>query len=84
MSTASTETATGSLASLIRRLMMRYEVDVLVPRFWTRTLPPERLAKTLNDRAGQGWIFLRSITDSRRKWLIFRRDAHFLIFQRSD
>jgi uncharacterized protein DUF4177 len=62
---------------------VRYAVDVLSTRFLSRTLPRERLEKALNDRAAQGWKFTRSITESRRKFLIFRRDAHFLIFERA-
>jgi Domain of unknown function (DUF4177) len=63
---------------------VRYAVDLVLTRFWSRTLPPQRLERALNDRATQGWKFSRSITEKRRKFLIFTRDAHFLIFERPD
>jgi hypothetical protein len=56
----------------------------VLTRFFSHTLPPQRLEKALNDRAAQGWRLTRSITESRRKFVIFRREAHFLIFERTD
>jgi hypothetical protein len=63
---------------------MRYEVDVITTGLFTGTLKARRLQETLNGRATQGWRFVRSITDERRSFLFFNRDAHFLIFERDD
>lgn len=59
---------------------MRYEVEVIKERFWSGTLDHKRLAEILNDRAGNGWQYQHAITASRRVLLLFKRDAHFLIF----
>jgi len=61
---------------------MAYEVETISPRFWTGTLSQKRLQEVLNGRASSGAKLAWTITDARRKWLFFKRDTHFLIFER--
>lgn len=62
---------------------MKYEVEQVKKRLFSGTLDAKRLQETLNTRAAQGWTFQRQITDSTRVMLIFKREVHFLVFQRS-
>jgi hypothetical protein len=63
-------------------MAVRYEVDYIKPRFFSRTMSEGRLAQRLNDRAANGWRFHRSIEEDHRRFLIFSRRAHFLVFER--
>lgn len=62
---------------------MQYEVEVIKERFWSGTLDHKRLSGILNDRASNGWDYRHSITANRRVLLLFKRDAHFLIFAKA-
>jgi len=59
-----------------------YDVDVLTTGVFTGTLKPEKLVAALNARASQGWRLARSIHEEKRVFGIFKREAHFLIFER--
>ena len=50
--------------------------------FFTGNLSGERLQKALNTMGRDGWRFVRSIRETRRSLGLFRREAHFLVFER--
>ena len=62
--------------------VLRYEIDLVSTGFFSGNLNPVKLTEALNRRGSQGWRFARSIHETRRMLLIFRREAHFLIFER--
>jgi hypothetical protein len=67
------ETTTGALT---------YDVDVIVTGFFSGTLKKAKLKDSLNKRASDGWKLSRTIAEEKRVFLIFKREAHFLIFER--
>lgn len=62
---------------------MTYKVHTLTTGLFSGNLNPTRLEAALNEHAAQGWKFARSIHETKRAWLIFSREVHFLIFERS-
>jgi hypothetical protein len=60
----------------------RYEIDLVSTGFFSGNLNAIKLAEALNRRGSQGWRLARTIHETRRMALIFRREAHFLIFER--
>lgn len=60
-----------------------YEVEAFKERLFSSTLNPQKLAEVLNRRADAGWQLARHITSTSRMWLIFKREVHFLIFERA-
>ena len=61
---------------------MHYDVEVVSTGFFSGTLNPQKLQELLNRRAEKGWELSRTIKEERRG-LFSRREAHFLIFERS-
>jgi hypothetical protein len=61
---------------------LTYEVDVIVTGFFSGTLKAQKLQETLNQRAQGGWRLARTIAEETRVFFLFRREAHFLIFER--
>jgi hypothetical protein len=59
-----------------------YDVDLVTTGFFSGTLNPRKLVETLNKRAGQGWQLTRTIHETKRVFFIFKREAHFMIFER--
>ena len=59
-----------------------YHVVLVFTGLFSGTLNPSKLQDTLNTQARAGWRFARSIQETRRILLFFRREAHFLIFER--
>ena len=59
-----------------------YTVYPLSTGFFSGTLNPKKLEEALNLHAQQGWIFEKSIHETKKILGIFSREAHFLIFRR--
>lgn len=62
---------------------MRYEVEVLATGLFSGTLSAAKLQEILNKRADQRWKLARTIKEERRGMGFSKREAHFLIFERS-
>ena len=62
---------------------LEYRVVPLDTGFFLGTLDPKKLQNQLNSHGSQGWRFARSIHETRRALGIFRREAHFLVFERA-
>lgn len=61
---------------------MTYKVHSLDTKFFSGTLNPKKLESILNNYQSEGWEFLRSISQKRRKMFIFKKESHFLIFRK--
>lgn len=48
------------------------------------SLNETKLQDTLNDESANGWKFVRSIHEEKRIFVILKREAHFLIFERDE
>lgn len=59
-----------------------YTVNVLQTGFFTSTLSASKLEKALNWARGSEWKFVKSIHEEKRVLLFFKREAHYLIFER--
>lgn len=62
--------------------MREFKVVPIHVGCWSGTLDESHLSRVLNHEASQGWTFERSISEKRRVWLFFQRQAHFLVFSR--
>ena len=62
--------------------MTTYKVHTLTTRAFSGTLDPKKLEAALNTHALEGWKFTRSIHETKRVWLIFSREVHFLVFEK--
>lgn len=59
-----------------------YQVDQYKTTFFGGHVRAGDLQSALNTRAREGWRLVRTITDSKRSFLFFAREVHFLIFER--
>ena len=64
--------------------MKRYKVVPLTTGCLTGSLDPQKMEDLINEAAQKGWEFERSIHERKRVALIFRREAHFLVFSREE
>ena len=64
--------------------MRNYTLQTFRPGLFSGTLNPDKLKEVLNEHAARGWKFTRAIRERKRVWLIFTREAHFLIFEREN
>ncbi len=62
--------------------MKEYTVVQNDTGLFSGSLDPVRLQNQLNKYAAQGWRFVRSIHETRRMLVLFRRECHFLVFER--
>ncbi len=62
---------------------LEYLVVPLDTGFFLGTLDAKKLEAQLNQHGSHGWRFARSIHETRRSLGIFRREAHFLVFERA-
>lgn len=60
-----------------------YKVVVLSTGCFSGTLNPNKLQDVLNNHAQKGWKFSKSIKEEKRILLLLKREAHFLIFEKS-
>lgn len=47
-------------------------------------LDEKKLNGTLNEYGAQGWRLTKTIHETRKVYLIFLREAHFLIFEKDE
>lgn len=64
--------------------MKRYKVVPLTTGCVTGNLDPKKMEELINEAAQKGWKFERSIHETKKVALVFRREAHFLIFSREE
>lgn len=60
---------------------------VVVPFFtgcFGGSLDDKALTSALNEYGSKGWKFTKSIHETKRVFVIFQRETHFLIFERDD
>jgi hypothetical protein len=62
--------------------MKEYIVSPLHTGFFSGALDPRKLQDVMNHHARQGWKFLNSIHETKKIFLFFSREAHFLIYER--
>ena len=62
--------------------MIEYKVKPLKTSLFTGTLDATKLEKELNRTSTEGWEFVRSIHESKKTFLFFKREAHFLVYKR--
>jgi len=60
-----------------------YKVVVLSTGCFSGTLNPVKLQDVLNSHAKKGWKFSKSIKEEKRIMVLLKREAHFLIFEKS-
>ncbi len=73
----------GSLTLIIGHRMKSCQIVTFTTGIFSGALNPRKLQDTLNTHAKEGWCYARSIHETRRVFLIFSREVHFLIFERS-
>lgn len=59
--------------------MATYKVIKFDTGFFSGTLNPKKLEAQLNDHAAEGWRLARTIHETRRSWVLFSRETHFLV-----
>jgi hypothetical protein len=47
-------------------------------------LDEKKLTGTLNEKGNQGWRLRQTIHETKKVFLIFQRETHFLIFEKED
>jgi hypothetical protein len=62
--------------------MKEYLVSPVTTGFFSGALDPQKFQDFLNKHGRQGWRFVRSIHETKKVFLIFSREAHFVIFER--
>lgn len=62
--------------------MPEYKVDTFSTGFFSGTLNPKKLESQLNKQAAEGWQLARTIHETRRIFLFFKRETHFLVLVR--
>jgi|AntDeeMinimDraft_5_1070356.scaffolds.fasta_scaffold02386_4 hypothetical protein len=62
--------------------MKEYKVVPFTTGCMSGNLNPEKLQQTINHHASQGWVFERSIHETKAMAIFFKKEAHFLIFSR--
>lgn len=62
--------------------MKEYTTSTFFTGFFSGTLDPKKLQRVLTEHAQQGWRLAWTICETRRLCLIFKREAHYLIFER--
>jgi len=62
--------------------MKKYKVVTFTTGCMSGTLNPEKLQDVMNSEGAQGWRFIASIAEEKRVLILFKREAHFLIFER--
>ncbi|MDR9367239.1 MAG: DUF4177 domain-containing protein [Balneolaceae bacterium] len=62
--------------------MRQYKVVPFSTGCISGNLDPQKLEQTINQFSSQGWKFERSIHETKTVAIIFRREAHFLIFSK--
>jgi hypothetical protein len=58
---------------------------VVVPFFtgcFGGSLDEKALTNTLNEYGAKGWKFSKSINETKKVYIFFQRETHFLIFER--
>jgi hypothetical protein len=53
------------------------------PRLFSGTIDPKVLEATINIKAAEGWLLVRTIHERKRSFVLFSREVHFLIFERN-
>jgi len=64
--------------------MKHYLVKPVTTGFFSGSLSEKKLQDFLNQYGSQGWRFVKSIHETKKVWGLFSREAHFVIFERSD
>lgn len=59
-----------------------YLVEPLSTGLFSGSLDPRKLQNFLNKYGKQGWRFVRSIHETYTVFIFFKREAHFVIFER--
>ena len=62
--------------------MRIYKVSPLTTGFFSGTLDPRKLETFLNQHAAEGWKFVRSIHEQKKVLFFFKREAHFVVFEK--
>ncbi len=62
--------------------MKEYIVKPVTTGFFSGSLSEKKLQDFLNQHAGQGWRFVKSVHESKKVFGIFSREAHFVVFER--
>ena len=62
--------------------MRSYRIVTFKTGFFSGNIKPTKLESTLNDEAKNGWRFVRSIHETVRSFIIFKRESHFLVFEK--
>ncbi len=62
--------------------MKEYLVSPVTTGYLSGALDPRKLQDLLNAHGRQGWKFVRSIHETKKSFLFFGRDAHFVVFER--
>ncbi|WP_043588958.1 DUF4177 domain-containing protein [Geminisphaera colitermitum] len=62
--------------------MKEYAVSELTTGFFTGNLSQSKLQRKLDDAAKAGFKLARTIHETRRSMLLFRREVHYMIFER--
>lgn len=64
--------------------MRNYTIHAFKTGIFSGALNPEKMKEVLNEHANRGWKLARTIRERKRVWLIFSREAHFMIFEREN
>lgn len=59
-----------------------YKIHAFNTGFFSGTLNPGKMAQVLNQHDQEGWELDRTIHEPSRVLLLFRRETHFMIFNR--
>jgi hypothetical protein len=62
--------------------MKQYLVESVTTGFFSGTLNPQKLQNALNQRGAHGWRLVRTIHETKKILVFFRREAHFVIYER--
>ena len=60
----------------------KYKIHSYHTGFFSGTVNARKLEAVLNQHDQDGWVLNRTIHETSRVLLLFRRETHFLIFQR--
>ena len=62
--------------------MKQYLVKAVTTGFFSGSLSERKLQDFLNQHTAQGWKFVKSIHETKKVLGIFKREAHFVIFEK--
>lgn len=62
--------------------MKQYMVIPFFSGCLSGTIDEKKLTGVLNEQAARGWMLRTTIHETKKVWIIFQRESHFLVFER--